>query len=126
MADINSKKNPLGDLFESLKRYVDLRVDEIKLILAENSARIFSKIVYITLSFILVGIILAILALALSNWLGAMVGSVAGGYMITACIFLILLLIVYLFRNKFFLNSNLRMFLKIFFNDENKSDHEKQ
>ena len=50
--------NPLGDLFSSIKHYVDLRIDEIKLTLAENMAKILSRIIFFLLLFILIGIVL--------------------------------------------------------------------
>ena len=34
MEDRNQNNNPLGDLFSSIKCYIDLRIDEIKLALA--------------------------------------------------------------------------------------------
>ena len=50
--------NTLGDLFSSIKHYVDLRIDEIKLTLAENMAKILSRVIFFLLLFILIGIVL--------------------------------------------------------------------
>ena len=60
----NSQKNPLEDLFSSVKSYMDLRLDEAKLNLAENMAKTFSRIVFCLLFFILMGIVLGILSAA--------------------------------------------------------------
>ena len=67
MEDNSVNKNPLGDLFSSVKCYIDLRIDEIKLTLAENLAKIFSKIIFFFLAFVLVGVICGIMAAALSS-----------------------------------------------------------
>ncbi len=115
----SSQKNPLEDLFSSIKSYMDLRLDESKLILAENLAKIFSRIIFFLLIFILMGIVLGILAAALSTWLGDLMGNPLLGMLATSGIFLLAVLILYLFRNRFLINGPLRMFIKMFFEDKN-------
>lgn len=114
----NSQKNPLEDLFSSIKSYMDLRLDEAKLNLAENMAKIFSRIVFFLLFFILMGIVLGILSAALSIWLGELIGSSLLGMLATAGIILIAILILYLCRNRFLINGPLRMFIRMFFEDK--------
>lgn len=114
----NSQKNPLEDLFSSIKSYMDLRLDEAKLNLAENMAKIFSRIVFFLLFFILMGIVLGILSAALSIWLGELIGSSLLGMLATAGIFLLAILILYLCRNRFLINGPLRMFIRMFFEDK--------
>ena len=109
--------NPLGDLFSSIKCYIDLRIDEIKLALAENLAKIFSRIIFFFLLFILVGVVLGIAAAALSSWFTVLVGNRTAGLLITAGIFLLLILALFLFKDRFLINSPLRMFLRMFFDD---------
>ena len=117
MEDRNQNNNPLGDLFSSIKCYIDLRIDEIKLALAENLAKIFSRIIFFFLLFILVGVVLGILAAALGSWLAAAVGDRTLGLLITAGIFMLAILILVLFKDRFLINSPLRMFLRMFFDD---------
>lgn len=117
MEEQNPNNNPLSDLFSSIKCYIDLRIDEIKLALAENLAKIFSRVIFFFLLFILVGVVLGILAAALSSWFAVLVGSKTAGLLITAGIFLLLILVLYLFRDRFLINSPLRMFLRMFFDD---------
>ncbi len=112
-----NSNNPLGDLFSSIKCYIDLRIDEIKLALAENLAKIFSRIIFFFLLFILVGVVLGIAAAALSSWFTVLVGNRTAGLLITAGIFLLLILVLFLFKDRFLINSPLRMFLRMFFDD---------
>ncbi|CCY36437.1 MAG TPA: hypothetical protein IAC94_02580 [Candidatus Coprenecus avistercoris] len=112
-----NSNNPLGDLFSSIKCYIDLRIDEIKLALAENLAKIFSRIIFFFLLFILVGVVLGIAAAALSSWFTVLVGNRTAGLLITAGIFLLLILALFLFKDRFLINSPLRMFLRMFFDD---------
>ncbi|HIZ85272.1 MAG TPA: hypothetical protein IAC04_02140 [Candidatus Coprenecus stercoravium] len=123
MADQNSN-NPLGDLFSSIKCYIDLRIDEIKLALAENLAKIFSRIIFFFLLFILVGIALGFSAAALSSWIGSMLGDKTFGLLITAGIFILSIIMLILFRDRFMINSPLRMFLRMFFDDKKKDGKE--
>ncbi len=123
MEDNYPDKNPLGDLFSATKRYIDLRTDEIKLALAENLAKIFGKIIFFFLLFILIGIVLGIFAAALSTWLGALIGNEVLGMLATAGLFIIVIFILFLFKDRFMINSPLRMFLRMFFD---KKDHGKE
>lgn len=113
--------NPLGELFSSIKCYIDLRIDEIKLALAENLAKIFSRIIFFFLLFILVGVVLGILAAALGSWLAVVVGNKTVGLLITAGIFILIILGLFLFKDRFLINSPLRMFLRMFFDDKKKN-----
>ncbi len=123
MAENYSDSNPLSDLFSAIKRYVDLRTDEVKLALAENLAKVFSRIMFTFLVVILVGVVLGILAAALSTWLGTLLGNSVYGMLVTAGIFIIIILVLFLFRDRFMINSPLRMFLRMFFD---KHDHGKE
>ena len=121
MENQNSNNNPLGDLFSSIKCYIDLRIDEIKLALAENLAKIFSRIIFFFLLFILIGVVLGIVASALASWLTELVGNHTAGLLITAAVFMIVILVLCLFKDRFLINSPLRMFLRMFFDDHSKN-----
>ena len=101
----------------SVKDYFDLRIDEIKLILAENMGKVFSRLIFFFLLFILWGITLGLVAAALSSWISALLGSKVLGPLVTAGVFLIAIIVFYIFRDRFFRNSPLRMFIRMFFND---------
>ncbi len=121
MDNQNSNNNPLGDLFSSIKCYIDLRMDEIKLALAENLAKIFSRIIFFFLLFILIGVVLGIVASALASWLTELVGNHTAGLLITSAVFMIVILVLCLFKDRFLINSPLRMFLRMFFDDHSKN-----
>ena len=61
--------------------------------------------------------VLGILAAALGSWLSAAVGDRTLGLLITAGIFMLAILILVLFKDRFLINSPLRMFLRMFFDD---------
>ena len=117
MEEQNPNSNPLEELFSSIKCYIDLRIDEIKLALAENLAKIFSRIVFFFLLFILVGIVLGITAAILSSVFADLVGNRTVGLLITAGLFILVILGLFMFKDRFLINSPLRMFIKMFFDD---------
>ena len=120
MEEQSSNNNPLGDLFSSIKHYIDLRSDEVKLTLAENMAKILSRVIFFLLLFILIGIVLGIIAAALSSWFAVIVGNKTIGLLITAGLFIVVILCLFTFKDRFLINSMLRMFLRMFF--ENKKN----
>lgn len=118
MADSNPNNNPLVELYSSIKDYLDLRIDEIKLALTENMAKIFSKIIYFILAAITGGIAVGFLAIAFSSWMGTLLGSPTLGYLITAGVLLLILFVLYLNRNRLFMNSAIKLFIRIFFDEK--------
>lgn len=54
--------------------------------------------------------------------LGDLIGSYAAGAFIVAAIFLVLLVVLFLLRDKLFLNGLVRMFVRLFFEEEGGED----
>lgn len=111
----DSNKNLLEDLYASLKEYLNMRIDEAKLSLSESLAVLFGKIILFVLLAIIGAIAFGFLASAFSDWMGTLLGSKALGALITGGAFLLLMLIVYLFRNKLFTDGMVRMFINMLF-----------
>lgn len=117
-----SNKTPLEDLIESLKEYLDMRIDATKLGLSENLTKISSRIVSFFLISLLLVLVIGFLALAFSKFLIYIIGSEILGLLLTALTLIIIALVLFFMRNKLFSNSILKMYLKIFFNN---SDNDK-
>lgn len=121
MAETNPKKNPLEELFSSMRDYLDLRLDEIKITLSENLAKILSRIIYFFIVILVSCMAIAFFASAFSAWMETLLGSKTLGMLITGGLLLLIIVVLYFFRNRLMLNSNIRMFIKIFF-DKSKED----
>lgn len=115
MAGNDSNKNLLEDLYASLKEYLNMRIDEAKLSLSESLAILFGKIILFVLMAVVGAIAFGFLATAFSNWIGTLLDSKALGALITGGVFLLIMLILYLFRNKLFTDSMVRMFINMLF-----------
>jgi hypothetical protein len=127
MATSNEERGPVGkfeNLADSVKEYLDMRLDAIKLKMVESLSVLFSKIVYAALLIISLGIALAFMASAFSWWLGDILESKAAATLITGGVFLLIAFILYLRRDKLFINSLVTMFSKLFFEPGEKTSNE--
>lgn len=114
--------NPLSELFTSLKSYLDLRVDEVKLSSAEHLAKLVGKFIYILVMFFVLSLALGFLCVLLCIWIDTVTGNKLLG---PVCIFGLLIAVavtVYLLRDRMFINHNLRIFIEMFFGKDNNKD----
>lgn len=118
----NLNSNPLSDLFSELKNYLDLRVDQAKLSAAESLARILSKLMYFFAMMFMCCLALGFLFVCLSKWLNRITDSVILGPAITFGVILLIILSLYIGRNRLMLNQNLRIFIKLFFEPHKESE----
>jgi len=120
----NLNSNPLSDLFTELKSYLDLRIDQAKLSVAENLARILSKLMYFFAMLFMCCLTLGFLSVCLSRWLNNVTGSQILGPAITFGVLLLITFFLYLGRNRLMLNQNLRIFIKMFFESDKDSNNQ--
>lgn len=122
MADTNFTNNPLEELFSSIKGYLDLRLDEMKLTMSESMARILSRIIYFFIVILVSCLALGFFAAAFSSWMESLLHSKTFGTLITGGVLLIIIVILYFFRDRLMLNSNIRMFIRIFFDKKREEN----
>lgn len=123
----SAEAEPVGNLetlANSVKEYIDMRIDSFKLRMVESLSLLFSKIIYALLLIVILGIAAALMASALSWYLGDILNSRAAGSLITAGIFILLAIVIILKRKTFFINTMVKMFIPIFFEPTNKTDQE--
>ncbi|MEF9930890.1 MAG: hypothetical protein RSC28_00110 [Bacteroidales bacterium] len=108
-------KPPLDILSSSAKEYVNLKIDEYKLKGVEHLSVLSNKLIFILIATMLGGAILQLIGLAISYFIGQLVGNIALGFLIASVIFIIILLVIYLRRDKLFTNKLVSLFIKIFF-----------
>jgi heme O synthase-like polyprenyltransferase len=116
---------PVEKIRDAAKDYVDMRVDMVKLRTVKGLSVAANHILSMSLLLILGSLFMLALAFGSVLWLGSAIGSYAGGAFIVAAFFLVLAVLVFIFRKKLFLNSFVRLFTSIFFDDsDNKEDAE--
>lgn len=116
----NSEKSKIEDLRDSGKEYINLKIDEVKLKSVAHLAKLSNKLIVLLLAIMLGGVVLQLSGLALSYFIGQLVGSVALGFLIVAIFFLVILALLFIFRDRLFLNKLVRLFIGVFFENDNK------
>lgn len=120
---------PIGNLENlagSAKEYMDMRIDSFKLKMVESLSLLFSKIVYVLLLIVVLGIAVALLASALSWYLGELLNSRAIGALITAGVFILFAIVIILKRKNLLIDSMVKMFIPMFFEKNNLTDLEEK
>ena len=86
---MDGQKEKLGSLEQSVKEYVNLRVDEYKYKGVENFSIISNKTLVVLVAVMLGAVILQLAGFAVAFMIGELVGSTAAGFGITALLFAI-------------------------------------
>lgn len=107
---------------DDIKEYINLKTELYTLILIERFSRIFSKFLAVIIFFFLLFFVLLFLSLAFVHWFAALTGELIAGYLIVGLLYLLIGLLVYLFRRKLFLNPMLKGFTEELFEKEDVLD----
>lgn len=118
----NSFTEPAERLAESAAQYIDLKVNEVKVRTAKGFSIALNRLLVAILLLTLCSIVLMSAAFGGVLLLGDLIGSYAAGAFIVAAIFLVLLIVLFLLRDKLFLNGLVRMFVRLFFEEEGGED----
>lgn len=109
--------DPAENLAKSAAEYIDLKTDDVKLRTARGLAVVSNKILFAVLMLSVANIILLAVAFGCVLLVGEALGSWWGGAFIVAGFFLVVMLALFLLRNKLFLNGFVRMFINLFFDE---------
>ncbi len=91
----------IEEMVETLKEYVDIRIEIIKLKTAAKSSQIIANVIAAIIASVFILIFIIIASIAMAIWLGAWLGNAWLGYLIVAGIHLFIGIIVWLARSKF-------------------------
>lgn len=97
---------------------IGMKTDELKLKTTRNLSIAFSR--FFSLFVIMIMLMLSLLAFAFGGvlLLGDIIGSYAAGAFIVGGIFLVALIVLLCLRKKLFLNSFVRLFIKMFYGED--------
>ena len=92
--------NEFKELFEQLKKYLELQRQNVAVTTAEGMSKVLSAVV-VALLFIMIGsVMLLLLSLAAAYWLGDILQNNALGFLILFAIVSLILLVIWLNRKK--------------------------
>ncbi|MDD4141755.1 MAG: phage holin family protein [Bacteroidales bacterium] len=117
-----SEDNKYQDFTRKAKDYIKTRYDLLKLELLEKTSRILSVLIMIIISLFLLLGALIYFSFALVSWMETVFGSMIPGFLIIGGVFLIILFLVYIFREKILINPLIRAISKILFEEKESGD----
>ncbi|MGM9789095.1 MAG: hypothetical protein ACI3Y9_02180 [Candidatus Cryptobacteroides sp.] len=118
----NEFRKPAEDLAVSTADYINLKIDEVKLRTAKGLSLTLNRLFLALLFFHLGSIVLTALGFGAILLIGDLVGSYSAGAFIVAGAFLLVIALLWAFRGRLFLNGLIRLFIGIFFSDNDNSD----
>lgn len=118
----NEFRKPAEDLAVSTTDYINLKIDEVKLRTAKGLSLTLNRLFLALLFFHLGSIVLTALGFGAILLIGDLVGSYSAGAFIVAGAFLLVIALLWAFRGRLFLNGLIRLFIGIFFSDNDNSD----
>ncbi len=115
----NNRKDdhPVEDLSVSVREYLSMKWDAIKLGGVEGISVFVSRFVALSLSFLALTVAFLFLGFALSYCIGDALNSDVWGFTIVGGAFLLGGVLLYLLRKRFMVNALVRFFVKLFFNE---------
>jgi hypothetical protein len=111
-----------SNLKDDIHDYVNIRLEQIKLEIAEVSSRILSRILVVLVSTFLLLIIFLFLSLAAAYFLGTLLQSTELGFLLVAGFYSLLLILVVYFRRLIFDRPAIQYVLNLLF--QKQSDDE--
>ncbi|MBO7641102.1 MAG: hypothetical protein J6S66_05050 [Bacteroidales bacterium] len=113
---------PVEKLSQSAREYLDLQVDDLKLRTAKGLSISLNHLLSMILVLFCASVVLLALAFGCILLLGQLIGSYALGAFIVAALFAVLTLVLFRVRDKLFLNGFVKMFIGLFFDEEEVED----
>ena len=103
---------PVRQLTSEMKKYINLRVNHIGLVLSKRMAEITTSIITVIILSLFAAMILLMLTLAFVAWYGSLTGSYAQGFLVVSGIYLVAGLILLLARKKLITDPIVRKLMK--------------
>jgi hypothetical protein len=99
-------------LFEQVKVYFNLRVDYLRLYIAENLIRFFSGLVLWMVIFLFLFFVLVFSSFAFAYWYGELTGHWSVGFLIIAGFYMLLAIVVYALRRALIVKPFTQLIIK--------------
>lgn len=106
---------PLSDLSQTAKEYIDLRVDEVKLKTAKGLSVSIGRILSYIVLLLVAANLLLVLSFAAVLFLGDALKSYGLAALIVSAALAVILFVLFLLRNKLFRGGFVKLFVKLFF-----------
>jgi hypothetical protein len=112
----------LNELFEQVRRYLNLRIDLLKLTLGEKLVRFTGLLMLRSLIMSTVFFALLFLGMAFAWWFGEITGNIIWGFLATAGLFFAGGVVVFIYRRPLIYDPLTRAFMRISGLDQTQSE----
>jgi hypothetical protein len=120
MAKSQEPVDNFQQLYNDIKKYVELQTDYVKIEFVEKLTILLSTLLLVTLIILLVIFVLFYLFFSLAYSLETVVGGLAVSFCIISVIYLILIGLLLAFRKQIIVNPLVRFLSKLFLNKTNQ------
>ena len=110
------------DLIKDISNYVSHRYDLLKVELLEKGTRIIAMFLSLLVIFICCVAVVLYLSFAMAKWVNMATESSTAGYFVVAGIFLIMLVLAIIYKERLFINPILRKLSEILYDDDLAED----
>ncbi|HZK07650.1 MAG TPA: phage holin family protein [Bacteroidales bacterium] len=110
----------LRKITRSIKQYLQLKTELYSLIVVERLARIYSHFIAALIFTFFIFFFTLFLSLGFVSWFTAMTGRTFLGYLIVAAFYLLMALIVHVFRRRIFFDPMVKTLTKTIFEKEDE------
>jgi hypothetical protein len=113
-----------SELSSSVRKYIQAHIDLLKVRLLEKLVKIGTYFFSLVTLILILAFILISLTFAFSFWYGQVYGNLVGGFLISAGFYLLMAILVIIFRKKLFTNNIIRNLSQILFSDDENENNE--
>lgn len=114
---------PIKEVFEEFKDYVEDLLTYNKLVFVKGASQLSSILVMLVVMFGLSGFVLLFFSFAFAGWFETLTGlSIGTGYLIIGLFYILLGVLVYVYRKPLIFNPARKLFGEIFFGDGDTED----
>lgn len=118
MFNFDETQQSIKQLLLESKEYYELQKQILKLDVAEKLTVLLSGLAIAVVCLVLGSLALFFLTFASAYWVGNLLGNQPMGFAAIALLFILIMYIVYLQRNKWIIQPMARLIVKLFINDE--------
>ncbi|HRW96927.1 MAG TPA: hypothetical protein P5104_05315 [Bacteroidales bacterium] len=113
----------LNKTFKNITQYLDLKTELYSLMLLDRSAKFIAKVAVIIIVVLLMFAFLLFLSFAFVELWRTQTGSTLTGYLIVAAFYLVISILIIIFKKQLFLNTFIKGIYSIFSEEEELMDN---
>lgn len=108
----------LNETIDSIKSYVNLKTEYYSLVFIEKGSKLFASIFMLIIFLQLLFFALLFLSLALAAWINTLTHSQLTGYFVLAGFYLVVGVIIFISRKRFFINPMIKGFTETLYEED--------